>query len=58
MLVRFQRGEREGRATMGHMLGHLIGWYVAAAYGPGWLLIEVIKKWINGDRERRRKIDD
>jgi hypothetical protein len=37
---------------MDHAIGTLIGWYIAAAFGPGWLLVEGIKKWINKDQEK------
>lgn len=39
---------------MSRVLGHLIGWYITVAFGPGWLVIEGVKKWINGDQEKEK----
>ena len=36
-------------------LGRLIGWIIAAVYGPGWLLTYWIGEWISDRKEERGK---
>jgi hypothetical protein len=40
---------------MGRALGHLIGWFIVAAYGPGWLLLRWLEDWISGKGEEKEK---